>query len=376
MDNIIVVNNVAASSGGAKSILDQFLEEVTTNTLAKNYLWYVFVSNDLYDLFHSVNVKIIQVNAKKWGRRLVWDTVGIKLWLRKRNITPVLALSMMSVGFRTLKAKQVVYIHQPLPFSDSSMLKWFEWKTRVFRNMIFQWMKFTITERTEIIVQTSWMKTSVQNRLGISPDRLHIITPAIPAFRLDSEVLETSNQVHTHILFYPSIPAASYKNYDLLIDMMNEMRQEAQELFKKIKIVLTCTKEEPSRLVKYYVKRQKKMNLEESFLWAGYLDQQQMSGYYTESDLILFPSLLETFGLPLIEASSFGKTVLVQDLPYARDVLKNYEGAIFIENDPLQWSRQIVAFYSSQPKIYTAEASIKGEWSKLVTLINDIAQKT
>jgi len=46
----IIVNDVAASSGGALSILKQFLDEISSNNLARKFKWIIFVQTILIQL--------------------------------------------------------------------------------------------------------------------------------------------------------------------------------------------------------------------------------------------------------------------------------------------------------------------------------------
>ncbi|WP_236300697.1 glycosyltransferase, partial [Enterobacter bugandensis] len=58
--------------------------------------------------------------------------------------------------------------------------------------------------------------------------------------------------------------------------------------------------------------------------------------------IIVFPSYIESYGLPLIEAASLGKKIICSDLPYSRDVLSGYEGAIFVDyNSEIDWAQEI-----------------------------------
>ena len=62
------------------------------------------------------------------------------------------------------------------------------------------------------------------------------------------------------------------------------------------------------RSVEILVKDLKKAGY--SIFWDGVASQAQISRFYAESDLVVFPSFYEGFGLPVIEAQSFGKPVL------------------------------------------------------------------
>ncbi|MCU6356712.1 glycosyltransferase, partial [Morganella morganii] len=83
-------------------------------------------------------------------------------------------------------------------------------------------------------------------------------------------------------------------------------------------------------------------NLSDSFNLIGKIPRSMVFYLYANSDFILFPSLLETYGLPLEEAKLMRKKIIVSDLEYSRDVLYNYDDVIF--NNPYdtkQWISSI-----------------------------------
>ena len=45
--------------------------------------------------------------------------------------------------------------------------------------------------------------------------------------------------------------------------------------------------------------------------------------------MLLFPSYIETVGLPVYEAKSLGCPILVSDCAYARNIVNNYNKAEF-----------------------------------------------
>ena len=60
--------------------------------------------------------------------------------------------------------------------------------------------------------------------------------------------------------------------------------------------------------------------------------------------ITLFPSYIETFGLPLLEAKELNGIVLASDRPFSHEILDGYDKAIFIEwNNPDAWAREIKA---------------------------------
>jgi glycosyltransferase involved in cell wall biosynthesis len=67
-----------------------------------------------------------------------------------------------------------------------------------------------------------------------------------------------------------------------------------------------------------------------------------MSLLYRDCNALLFPSRLETWGLPISEARQLEKILIVSDLPYAHETVGGYKNAVFIDPlDHLAWASVI-----------------------------------
>ena len=65
-------------------------------------------------------------------------------------------------------------------------------------------------------------------------------------------------------------------------------------------------------------------------------------------DCLLFPSKLETWGLPLSEAKAYGKPILAANLPYAKETIGNYDFVSFFDiNNPKELAELITHFVSN-----------------------------
>ena len=61
---------------------------------------------------------------------------------------------------------------------------------------------------------------------------------------------------------------------------------------------------------------------------------------YAKADCLLFPSKLETWGIPISEFQQTGKPMLVIDLPYAHETVGSYHAVSFFPpGDPQVFSR-------------------------------------
>ena len=91
--------------------------------------------------------------------------------------------------------------------------------------------------------------------------------------------------------------------------------------------------------------RQYDLNIEN----LGQIAMSEMPCLYRSSSALIFPSKLESFGLPLIEAGQLGLPVLASELDYVRDVIQPVE--TFDPNSPVSIARAVRRFLDNAEPI-------------------------
>ena len=74
-------------------------------------------------------------------------------------------------------------------------------------------------------------------------------------------------------------------------------------------------------------------------LHFGYLEDHEVAALYAGADVVTLPSLYEGFGLPAVEAMSFGVPLLCADLPVLREVAG--PAALYAAARPETWADQL-----------------------------------
>lgn len=82
-------------------------------------------------------------------------------------------------------------------------------------------------------------------------------------------------------------------------------RKETRIVYDKIKIELT------------------EAGIKKEVVFTGYLEDNQKAAMINSCDFFISPSLYEGFGLPLLEAMSFGKAVLCSNIPPFKEICKD-----------------------------------------------------
>ena len=111
------------------------------------------------------------------------------------------------------------------------------------------------------------------------------------------------------------------KNLGMLIEAFAGLSQH--EANKDLKLVLVGSKGPRKNLDDYdnIIELIKKHQLEDKVVFPGYVTEEELSGYFHHAIAYTFPSLNEGFGLPVLEAFSFGLPVIVSDQGALKEVV-------------------------------------------------------
>ncbi len=201
-----------------------------------------------------------------------------------------------------IRAKQIVLVHQPNllspavnPFTTKSF------KYCVLRKIFALNVKYA----THFVVQTNAMAEALIQSYPAMKGKVSVAPQPPPEWFDKTQIksrggrrIESGKRL---VLFYP---AAYYphKNHKIF----SQMQPFENELSKALdKIFLTVSKDE--------------MGFEAPWVKTlGILPSSKVIEFYRKSDALIFPSLLESYGLPLVEAMAAGLPVLCSNLPYAK----------------------------------------------------------
>ncbi|WP_394841479.1 glycosyltransferase family 4 protein [Pendulispora brunnea] len=101
------------------------------------------------------------------------------------------------------------------------------------------------------------------------------------------------------------------KRIDVLLDVFAEARREHPDL-RLVQIGGTWTDEQRARI--------ERLHIGDALVQFRGIDRTELAEIYRRATLVLMPSELEGFGLPVIEALSCGASVLASDIPPLREV--------------------------------------------------------
>lgn len=368
MDTILI-NATAARSSGALSILNQFVSHIVPSD---GNQYYLFVDTNYTGIVHQPNITYVHVDTRFWRHRIGWDEYGFRRYADRHGLQPSLIISLQNTGVRfDSKIPQLIYYHQSLVLFPK---KWsfFNKQERLFflYKYIYSWfVARSIHTNVSFVVQIPSIKDAFLKRFSITEDKVYVIPPEVQAIDYGEVSLMQFTDGKRHFI-YPATPLL-YKNHQLLLRALQLIKARDVSLFKRIRLHLTLNENNALGLKELACN----LGVDEAIVFEGVLPFQQLLSYYKSMDALLFPSYIETFGLPLLEAAGAGIPIVVSDLPYAHDVIGGYEGVSFLNyEDADVWASAIETLCRQEKKVYSSfqYPADKGGWNDFFALINKL----
>ena len=304
----ILVVDVAAEHGGALSILKEFIAKFRKD---KDNKYTVCVSN--LDFEDSENVKFVKIPWVKRSRahRIYFDSFYIKKLIKKYS--PDKLFSLQNKGFSVKKLPQDVYFHNALFICEKRFTLRESRGLWVYQNLISMLTKKSLKFADRIIVQAEWIKRGLSLKWNIPETKIIVERPGVnPIFASAFDDAESKSLN----LFYPA-NFSPYKNHRTLFSACIKLwKKNGTDAFT---LTLTGSKDAlPASLAQ--------MIGEDKFpiSFLGRLSPEEMKTEYCRSALV-FPSYIETVGLPLMEAKSLNIPIISADCEYAKESAGNGE---------------------------------------------------
>lgn len=247
-----------------------------------------------------------------------------KVCFKSKNDEKIICFNGLPPLFKT-KAHVVLFIQTFYFFADISN---FNFNLYTFLRIQFEkfWFVLGISNADEIWVQTETMKKRLNIYLKSRKIKKKFIIKKMPLLDNETNKLylklrkstykknKENNAINSNNFFYPA-DGAGHKNHERLINAFAEIK-------KDYKLYLTLDNSNFLRIIGRSqldkVKRKNIINL-------GYLSRKKIFQIYKNKiGTLIFPSLDESFGIPLIEAYMFKKHIVTSDVKYSRDILANF----------------------------------------------------
>lgn len=318
--------------GGIFTILDNCLKEISRYNFNNDYKIIALVGDKSKFDYANVDYLEFPKSKKNWWYRLYYEYFYFKRISKK--IRPDVWLSLHDMTPNVMCKNRFVYCHHPTIFYKPTFLDWkFDYKIGIFSVLYKHLQKINIRKNKAVFVQQVWIKTEFEKLYGITnvvvskPEFIEKITP--------EKVALDATKIH---FFYPSFPR-SFKNFEIIFDAVALLENSVSD---KIIIHLTLDKKSNDKYSRFIFEKYKNSK---NINFTGILSKHEILKYYNSIDCLIFPSKLETWGLPITEAKAFQKPMFLANLSYAKETVGNYNDVSFFDvNEPQELANLITAF--------------------------------
>ncbi|MDR1182608.1 MAG: glycosyltransferase family 4 protein [Bacteroidales bacterium] len=321
----IVVSAVNLTKGGTLTILRECLEYLSTLTKTGDYRIVALVYRKDLVFFHNIEYIEMQWPKKTWVNRLWCEYVTMKkisiqlspvyLWLSLHDTTP-----------HVLAQQRAVYCHNPFPF--------YKWKTKeclfapriVLLSLFSKWIyRINIRKNRYVIVQQEWMKKEFIRMFGLQEETIVVSPPVLHPMSVDHFVTDAVSGQAAYSFLFASFPD-SHKNFEMVCQAAEILKE--QWGIENFNVSITI-KEDANTYAKWLYRKWGKRIPNIKFM--GFLDRKTLYEHYDQSHCLVFPSKIETWGLPITEFAAFNKPMLLADLPYAHETASGCSQVAFFD---------------------------------------------
>lgn len=299
---------------------------------------------------------------RNWLVRLYYEYIGFARWSRTRDID--LWISLQDLTPNVHARRRAVYCHNPAPFYAEKRRWLLDPRFEIFRLVYGFFYRINLAKNDWVIVQQQWMRSEMERRYGRPVSRTIVAHPVTPHPASGEGRMRGGHEDILRIL-YPVYPRSA-KNHEVLIDAMREIRD------LPIELTLTFTGDESryARMIRERARGLARVH------FAGFLSASELAREYERTDALVFPSKLETWGLPLSEFRPFGRPIFAAALQYAQEALGGYDRSVFFDPDsPASLARLLRDFATGKPLRYVTPPQhppqpFAADWSELLQMLD------
>jgi len=201
--------------------------------------------------------------------------------------------------------------------------KW-DWRDQ-FIFSIYKWFFKTFAKNCQIVCISKVVQNHVQNRLGVSPERTHLVYNAIPELhnaiiKQESRNLLNINSDKFIVLFVGRLE--KQKSVHVLVNAVVFLKNNIHNLQVEIVGVGSLTEE-----LKYLTEQ---LGLNDIIKFRGNTIQPEL--YYTAADVFVLPSLFEGLGIVLLEAFRASLPIIASAVDGPKELIQNGENGLLFES--------------------------------------------
>ena len=324
---IVVVSAVNIRKGGTLTVLRECLQYLSGRSDIKVI---ALVHSQELCSFPGIEYMEFPDTVKGWGRRLWCEYVTMhrvsrEIAVREGRMVDTW-LSLHDTTPRVQALHQEVYCHTSFPFLKWTLRDlWMDPKIPLFAMFTRFAYRINVHRNDYLIVQQEWFRNGLSRMLGVPREKFKVIPPEVTTECIVPEAVTSDVPMFLYVS-----TADCHKNFETLCEAAKLLEKEVGT--GRFKVVLTISGTE-NRYARWLAKRWGDVG---SIEFTGLMGRGRLFGYYRAASCFVFPSRVETWGLPITEYMQLnGGRMLLADLPYAHET-SGGKGEYFPATDALK----------------------------------------
>jgi glycosyltransferase involved in cell wall biosynthesis len=314
----VLIHALGADIGGGLRHLRSFLPALAHEDSSTQYV--VLIRRGLDLSAPSPNIRLVTVApilARSPALRLFYDVVLLPFLPLMRKCDSVVTLT--NFGPLIVRARHICFQRNSLYYCP------------YYLSRLRGAKRIEIALRTALLAMTMRRASVVVTPSDSMAAMIRRAVPTIPAHRfrtlyhgvaaedmrepLDPAVRERIRRLPGPLLLYPS-HLAFYKGFTELFELLAFAKGQGL----RFSMLLTVDERDGGSLVADYRDRIDRLGLTGDVHFIGRVAQRQVGDLYEACDAMVFPSMCESFGFPLLEAMAHGLPVIASDIPVNREI--------------------------------------------------------
>ena len=336
---MILIDAIYIHTHGGLTILDSFINGIEENPSVDINNFHFFI-DDRIDISKTKRIKnysIELVRANHFNRK--------KAYKKKINLaTKIVCLANIPPPIKSSKPVYI-YFHNLLLLNNK--ITYVTPYYFILNKIKLQYIKFFKHKFYKWVVQTSFMKNKLSEILKIDKKSINIY----PFYSNEDINFKEKDFTSKSINFLCVTSSSKHKNLNNLVKSFMKAKLDVKKQFT---LFITT---DGNDIIKENIK----------IIYLGHIKRGEIISYYSKSHFVILPSLIESFGLPIIEGIKSGSNVLISNIDSLKEIC-----VPSISFNPTSTKDIVSAIEIAGSLSYQEESilTIKNEINNFINLIN------
>ncbi len=297
---MLLVDSLYVHNSGGKTLLEYLLSNLEKSGKKYFVLFDERIDSNVYKSLIQIEYKIIKAKESSRKEFYINNINKFSTIFCFSNIPPPISISNIPVYIYFHNSLLIANIYESNGYRFYEKLLFFLKRLYIFylNNKLYNW-----------IVQTDFIKKELTQKLYIKLENVF----TIPFFVVSKKEVTNITQYNTHRFLYVA-DGVKQKNHKKLFKAFELLFNEGYN--PGLIVTIPAFYKTLNSRIKYLQTKGI------SILNLGLINKNELIKLYSQTEFLIFPSLTESFGLPLIESTMHGCKVISADLPYTYQVVK------------------------------------------------------